>query len=195
MKWYWSICRQTTCASACMKAKSISQARPNAPSNIFSAKATSSPCASWPYAAPPIALMTRCEPGVICRGRNVSGIRGMPFCYALVTAAATKNWSAPPPGLPRNSAASGMRCTLKRRNSTLCLKTSAAPFWHRYAWRRSWGPKLPRSPILRKIKPSCVTPVSIIWARLSLAVVSIAAGLAVNLLPTGWPAARPIWIW
>lgn len=40
MKSYWLTCRRTICASACMKAKCILPARPNAPSNIFSAKET-----------------------------------------------------------------------------------------------------------------------------------------------------------
>lgn len=79
-------------------------------------------------AAPPIALMTRCAPGETYRDKSASGTRGTPFCYALVTAAATKNWFAPPPGWQRNLAASGTRSTSKRRSCMACQKISVAPF-------------------------------------------------------------------
>ncbi len=62
-------------------------------------------------------------------------------------------------------------------------------------WRRSWVPKPPPFPILRKIKPSCATRASITWEKLSLAVASTAAGSAVNPSPISWPAARRTWIW
>lgn len=152
------------------------------------------PCASWPCAAPPIALMTRCAPGETYRDKSASGTRGTPFCYALVTAAATKKlvrtaarlaakfgsvWHAvyveTPQlhGLPENqrrAILSALRLAQELGAETATLS----------------DPQEDKA-ILRYAR-------STTWARLSLDVASTAAGLAANLLPTGWPAARRILI-
>ena len=137
--------------------------------------------------------MTRCAPGETYRDKSASGTRGTPFCYALVTAAATKTGSHRRPagsefgsvwhavyvetpqlhGLPENqrrAILSALRLAQELGAETATLSE----------------PQEDKA-ILRYAREHN-------RARLSLDVDSIAAGLAANLLPTGWPAARRILI-
>ena len=163
--WYWWTCPPTICVSGSMREKSISAARPSGPSRTSFARATSSPCASWRCAVPPIGSMSRCAPGATVRARKKSGIPATPFCCASAITPAAKSWSAPPPGWRPGWGASGMRCMLKPPLCTACRRRNGGRFSPRSGWRRSWARKPPPSPILRKRRPSSTTPANIISAR------------------------------
>ncbi len=154
----------TICVSGSMREKSISAAVPSGPSRTSFARATSSPCASWRCAVPPIGSMSRCAPGATVRARKVWHTRdAILLCIGhntgsekLVRAAAR---------LAARLGSVWHAVYVETPLCTACRRRNGGRFSPRSGWRRSWARKPPPSPILRKRRPSSTTPANIISAR------------------------------